>query len=34
MEHGLDAGEIILELVGLREDEVAAILARLEGLAG
>jgi L-seryl-tRNA(Ser) seleniumtransferase len=34
MEHGLDAGEIILELVGLREDEVAAILSRLEGLAG
>jgi L-seryl-tRNA(Ser) seleniumtransferase len=34
MEHGLDAGEIVLELVGLREDEVAAILARLEGLAG
>ena len=34
MEHGLDAGEVILELVGLREDEVAAILTGLEGLAG
>ena len=34
MEHGLDASEIVLELVGLGEDEVAAILARLEAVAG